>query len=433
MRRSLARRALVVGSAAALLLGPAAASIAQADPAPVQAGDLPAELVDALHRDLQITPERFLRDADTSQALAQFAETAREKFAQVFAGVWLDDEGTPTVGLTEGEGYDEARADAEDAGFTVTRADSSEAALENELSALNDWLATQPPAVADVVRGVAIDIVNSDVVVRTDDVAALNLPDFLEGVRVLFAPSELTPEPAADLQPVAGIGAPGALHGGDAYAALGAGNGLRCSLGFNGRNSSGNPVNITAGHCDPNRSQAGTEWASNVYQLLGEDLGQHIGTFAKTSLEGSDYAIIRPTDEARGRFENNGVRVPGAAALPITGIADPVVGAPVCKSGLRTGYSCGVVTGTGQTVEIGQRVLTNGFATNLCALQGDSGGALVTGTLALGISSASNVGQYGLCEIAGVVSGLLGETPELFATPIRSILAENPGLEVRTW
>ncbi|NLV80608.1 MAG: protease [Rhodococcus sp.] len=432
MRRSLARRALVVGSAAALLLGPAA-SIAQADPAPVQAGDLPTELVEALHRDLQISPERFLRDADTSQALAEFAETAREKFAQVFAGVWLDAEGTPTVGLTEGNGFDEARADAEDAGFTVAEADSSEAALEDELSELNDWLETQPPAVADLVRGVAIDIVNSDVVIRTDDVAGLDLPDFLEGVRVLFAPAELTLEPASDLEPVAGIGAPGALHGGDAYAALGAGNGLRCSLGFNGEDGSGNPVNITAGHCDPNRLQAGTEWASKVYQLLGEDLGQHIGNFAETSLDGDDYAIIRPTADARGRFENNGVRVPGAAPLPITGIADPVVGAPVCKSGLRTGYSCGVVTGVGQTVEIGQRVLTNGFATNLCALQGDSGGALVTGTLALGISSASNVGQYGMCEIAGVVSGLLGETPELFATPIRSILAANPGLEVRTW
>ena len=192
-------------------------------------------------------------------------------------------------------------------------------------------------------------------------------------------------------------------------------------------------MTITAGHCDPNRAQAGTRWASQVHQLIGDNLGQHLGSFEKTVLDGSDYALIRPTSDAAGRFENNGVRVPFAAPLPITGVADPVVGAPVCKSGLRTGYSCGVVTATGQNVEIGHRLLENGFSTNLCALQGDSGGTLVTGTLALGISSASNVGQYGMCEIAGFVSGLLGESPELFATPIKTVLAENPGLKVRTW
>jgi streptogrisin C len=430
MRRSFARRAAVIGSAAALLIGPAAL-VAQADPAPVQTTDLPAELVEALDRDLQISPERFLQDAARSQDLARFAETAREQFAAVFAGVWLDDHGTATVGLAEGEQFDEARSSAEDAGFAVQRTEDSENALNDELKALNDWLETQPPAIADVVRGVAIDVINNDVIVRAENVAGLELPEFLSGVRVLFAPVELTPQPAADLHPVAGNAAPDALLGGDAYASLGQGAGLRCSLGFNAEDNRG-PVNITAGHCDPNRAQAGTDWASDVYQLNGETLGQHLGTFEKTSLDDSDYAIIRPTDQAESRFENNGVRVPGAAPLPITGTADPIVGTPVCKSGLRTGYSCGVVTAASQNVEIGHRVLQNGFSTNLCALQGDSGGTLVTGTLAMGISSASNVGQYGMCEIASIVSGLLGESPELFATPINSILAENPGLKIRT-
>lgn len=67
-------------------------------------------------------------------------------------------------------------------------------------------------------------------------------------------------------------------------------------------------------------------------------------------------------------------------------------------------------------------------------LQGDSGGTIVTGTLALGISSASNVGQYPICQVADVVTFVLGESPpELFATPpINEVLAENPGLRVRT-
>jgi len=433
MRRTFARQAAVIGSAAVLLLG-TVATVAQAEPAPAApATPLPAELVEALQRDLQIGPDRFLNDAQRSQELARFADKAREQFESVFSGVWLDDQGTPTVGLTEGEQFDQAREAAENSGFVVEKTENSETALEGRLQELNDWLETQPPAIADLIRGVAIDVVNNDVVVRAENVAGLELPPFLDGVRVLFAPTELTPDPSPDFEYIAGLAAPDALLGGDAYAALGAGMGLRCSLGFNAEDSSGSPVNITAGHCDPNRSQAGTRWASEVYQLLGDALGQRLGTFEKTSLDNNDYGLIRPAADAAGRFENNGVRVPNAAPLPITGTADPIVGTPVCKSGLRTGYSCGVVTSAQQNVEIGQRVLSNGFSTNLCALQGDSGGTLVTGTLALGISSASNVGQYSLCEVAGFVSGLLGETPELFATPINAVLAENPGLKVRTW
>ena len=53
-------------------------------------------------------------------------------------------------------------------------------------------------------------------------------------------------------------------------------------------------------------------------------------------------------------------------------------------------------------------------------------------SLALGISSASNVGQYPICQVADVVTFVLGESPELFATPINEVLAENPGLRVRT-
>jgi hypothetical protein len=432
MRRSFARQAAVIGSAAVLLLG-TAATVAQAEPAPAPTTALPAELVEALQRDLQISPDRFLNDAERSQELARFADKAREQFESVFAGVWLDEQGTPIVGLADGEQFDEARTAAEDSGFVVEKTENSENALEARLNELNDWLDTQPPAIADVIRGIAIDVVNNDVVVRAENVAGLELPPFLDGVRVLFAPTELTPESTPEFEFTAGIAAPDALLGGDAYAALGAGAGLRCSLGFNAEDGSGSPVNITAGHCDPNRSQAGTRWASEVYQLLGDTLGQRLGTFEKTSLDNNDYGIIRPAADAAGRFENNGVRVPNAAPLPITGTADPIVGTPVCKSGLRTGYSCGIVTSSQQNVAIGERVLSNGFSTNLCALQGDSGGTLVTGTLALGISSASNVGQYGLCEVAGFVSSLLGETPELFATPINAVLAGNPGLKIRTW
>ncbi|MFZ2175786.1 MAG: S1 family peptidase [Rhodococcus sp. (in: high G+C Gram-positive bacteria)] len=435
MRSSVARRAAVFGSAALLFLGPLT-TVAQADPVEPgvsdQAAKLPAELVDALQRDLKLSPDQYLEHSELGQKLAEFAEIARIQFPEVFAGTWLDEAGNPIVGLAEGAEKDAAVEAASDAGFQVKDVAQSEGNLKAQLESLDRWLDTQPPAVADLIRGVTIDIVGNGLVLRADDAGGLQLPDFLRGARVVESPATLAPQPSTDLAPIAEVMPADALMGGDAYGSLGDGIGLRCSLGFNATDNSGRPVNITAGHCDPNRAAAGSSEASEAFALARGGTGPRLGTFAKTSLDFHDYALIRADDGAAHRFENNGVRVPGAAPLSITGTADPVVGAPVCKSGLTTGFTCGLVKSVGQTVEVGERVLSDSFSTSICALQGDSGGTIVTGTRALGISSASNVGQYPLCQIADVATFVIGESPELFATPINAVLGDNPGLRIRT-
>ncbi len=443
MRSSLARRAAVFGSTALLLLGPVTA-VAQAEPAESpavsesgvsdQAAHLPIELVDALQRDLQLSPDQYLERSALGQKLAEFAEIARVQFPDAFAGAWIDPSGTPIVGLA-GNDREAARAAVEQAGFTSKDVERSQSQLESARTALTDWIGTLPPEIGKLVRGVAIDITTNNVVLRADDAAGdllELLPPFLQGAaRLVLGPALAPLQPVAQ-GPESAYYAADAFLGGDPYAAVGGGIGLRCSLGFNATDGNGAPVNISAGHCDPNRTFAGTENASKAYSMVGELSGPMIGTFEKTSLDGYDYSIIRPTPESAPRFANNGIRVPGAAPLGITGTADPVVGAPVCKAGNTSGFNCGVVTAVGQTVPVGQRVLADGFATNLCALQGDSGGTIVTGTLALGISSASNVGDLGMCEVANFVGSVTGSAPELFATPINTILRQNPGLALRT-
>lgn len=429
MRSTRARRAAMIGSAALLLLAPA---FAHADPAPTTpapAAALPDDLVAAVQRDLGLTADEYLAKAEAGQKLVAFANEMRSRFPDVFAGAWLDPSGSPLVGLTSGPHADAARDAVEDAGYTVRDLPRSERTLEDQLAKAQEWISKLPDPLAALVGGAAVDVVNNNLVLRvadTLDVGGLQVPDFLQGAVLALQPALGSVAPAVD-----NGGAPAdAKFGGDSYAAENAAGAFRCSLGFNGIDGSGATVNISAGHCDPNRGAPGT---SQVFEMPADGVfGAHIGAFTRTNLDGLDFSIIRVDDAQAHRFQNNLVRVPGRSPLRITGTADPVVGAPVCKSGLKTGFTCGTINAVNQTVGVGSRTLRGGFSANICALQGDSGGTIVTGDRALGISSASNVGDLQFCEVAYLVTTVVGDSPQLYATPINSILAANPGLRVRT-
>ncbi|MFG1790346.1 S1 family peptidase [Nocardia sp. NPDC049149] len=420
---------MIAASAAILLFGPTAAvATAQPDPAP----NLPAELVAAVARDLKISPAEYLHRAEVAQQVAAFATTAQRQYPDVFGGAWLDDKGKPVVALAQGPGADAAQKAADSAGFEVRNVAKSEASLRGEKSAFERWLDGQPEAVSALVRGVVIDTVNNSIAVRVDQVG-LPMPSFIDPARVIVMAPPIAGEketlPQADA--IAGA-AGGVLAGGDGYASVAGRTSLRCSLGFNGTDRSGAVVNITAGHCNPDIPSAGANNAAKVHEVRDNRLGAELGQFQKSVLGSQDYSIIKINDQAKDRFGNNEVRVPGAASIPIDGVATPVVGAPVCKSGSRTGFSCGVVNAVDQTVQVGDRELTQAFSANICALPGDSGGPIVTGRLALGISSASSVADYPICEIPNLIGALTGNAPQLFAQPVSVVLSDNPGLRVRT-
>ncbi len=85
------------------------------------------------------------------------------------------------------------------------------------------------------------------------------------------------------------------------------------------------------------------------------------------------------------------------------------------------------MTNVGRSITVGDRVIDNGFDTDICALRGDSGGPVVTGTQALGISSASNLAAVATCDATAVQQATGGMGPMLSATPINSILGANRG------
>ncbi|HEY5854143.1 MAG TPA: trypsin-like serine protease [Aldersonia sp.] len=433
-----ARRVAIIGAAIALPLGASTTTVSAApDPdagLSDQAAHLPVELAEALQHDLQLTPEEYLRRSELAQQLAAFADIAKVQYPDAFSGSWLDSSGRPQVGVAPGPQAAPARTAIEQAGFGVVEVAKSESTLETELDALRNWLATQAPTIAAAVRGASIDPVSNSVVVHVADLpGGLQLPDFLPPLKILVtpAPQDAPTEPVPAADPVAEALPSTAMAGGDAYVSVLNNNGMRCSLGFNGTRG-GQVVNITAGHCNPDLPAAGGPNAASVYELRQFDiLGPKIGTFARSSLDSRDFSIIAINNASAARFQNNGVRVPGAAPLFVDGVAQPVVGAPVCKSGSRTGFSCGTVAAVDATVKVGERQLTGAFASTICALPGDSGGPIVTGTKALGVSSASSVADYPVCDIPNILGQLTGDTPMLFATPVATIIAENPGLQVR--
>ncbi|GGO54650.1 serine protease [Streptomyces daqingensis] len=154
--------------------------------------------------------------------------------------------------------------------------------------------------------------------------------------------------------------------------------GARCSLGFNVQDSSGTKYALTAGHC----TNIGSSWS--------------IGTTVGSSFPGNDYGLIQHSNPsaADGR-----VSLYNGSYQEITGAGNATVGQSVQRSGSTTGLHGGSVTGLNATVDYGpDGVVTGMIQTNVCAEPGDSGGALFSGSTALGLTS----GGSGNCSSGGV-------------------------------
>ncbi|MFF3818663.1 S1 family peptidase [Streptomyces bluensis] len=152
--------------------------------------------------------------------------------------------------------------------------------------------------------------------------------------------------------------------------------GSRCSLGFN-VTSGGVSYALTAGHC----TNISSSWS--------------IGTRAGTSFPNNDYGIIRHSNPsaADGR-----VYLYNGTYRDITSAGNAYVGQSVQRSGSTTGLHGGTVTGLNATVNYGSSGIVYGMIqTNVCAEPGDSGGALFSGSTALGLTS----GGSGNCSTGG--------------------------------
>lgn len=428
MRKSVARsaavKAAIIGST--VLLAPLfCATSGSAAPAPEQLGaeDLPAELVEALSRDLNMTPTEYLDRSARAQQLQTYAAEFRAERPDVFAGAWINEEGKPVVAVTSPDAAQVASAD----GYQTRLAPVSAAALETSLTQLNQWVAGQPRDISQIINSIAIDFLNSQLVVNVANTPLahmLNLPTLIANIKVVLGPDGGGP---VERRPMGGdtyISAPGPLDAAD----------LRtvdvCSFGFNSVDSAGNALNISAGHCNPNLDEGDERAAVYGPNVRNIPASPQLGTFVRSELGGDsalDYSVIQLNERAVGAgMDQPSVRGANGTTLTVTGTADPVVGAPVCKSGQSSTFTCGFVVADRVETQLftaeGEAKIVRGFASTACTLGGDSGGAIISGTLALGITSGSNAADAPDCGKANIALAQFGGTATL-GIPIRAILA----------
>ncbi|WP_435972656.1 S1 family peptidase [Streptomyces sp. Qhu_M48] len=248
-------------------------------------------------------------------------------------------------------------------------------------------------ATADTGRAGAAQLAAADAAVRGADIPGTAwYTDQATGKVVLTVDSTVSAAEIATIKKAAGDRAsaleikrtPGTFNkliaGGEAIYTGGG----RCSLGFNVRSGS-TYYALTAGHC----TNIGSTWYTNSANTTV------LGTRAGSSFPTNDYGIIRHSNAsaADGR-----VYLYNGTYRDITSAGNPSVGQSVQRSGSTTGLRGGTVTGLNATVNYGSGQIVSGLIqTNVCAEPGDSGGALFSGTTALGLTS----GGSGNCSSGG--------------------------------
>ncbi|EWC61541.1 Streptogrisin-C precursor (Serine protease C) (SGPC) [Actinokineospora spheciospongiae] len=350
MRRSLAGVAGLVGLAAT-------AVVTAGQPASAA----PGALVPALQRDLGLSTDQVEQRLTRESAARGLLPAARTAAGAAFGGSWFD-RGSLVVALT-----DPALAGAvESTGARSTVVAHTARALDATKAAI-DEKATATGAPKAVTGWFVDPTTNSVVLTVIKGASGAEVTSFVDGAKAA-GPVRVEETTAAPRT----LGGP--VTGGNAYYINGAG---RCSVGFS---VSGGFV--SAGHC-----------GSSGDSVTGDD-DSAMGTFQGSSFPGSDYSWVRTNSSWSGSPTVNGY---GNGNVTVTGSSVAGVGESVCRSGSTTGWHCGTIQATDQTVNYPEGTVSGLTRTNACAEPGDSGGSWVSGSQAQGVTS----GGSGDCTYGG--------------------------------
>lgn len=312
------------------------------------------ELMEAMTRDLGLTRAEAGERLSFQAEASGIAQRLEGDLGRHYAGSWLgEDANRMYVAVTTAD----AKADVVAEGATAVVVDHS-------LDALDGWLAELDAAAesaGDAVPTRYVDVESNRIVVGAHDIAKAR--KLVRDAGVPASAVEITktserPEPLID------------VVGGNAYYI---GSGSRCSIGFSVQGGF-----VTAGHCG----------------RTGARTSQPTGTFRGSSFPGNDYAWV---EVASGNTPIGAVNNYSGGRVEVAGSTDAPIGAAVCRSGSTTGWHCGSIQARNATVTYPEGTVSGLIRTNVCAEPGDSGGSLLAGDQAQGVTS----GGSGNCSRGG--------------------------------
>ncbi|MDQ0922177.1 hypothetical protein QF038_000685 [Pseudarthrobacter sp. W1I19] len=430
-----------------------AAGPATETPTPAASGGISAAgLADAVQRDLGVTPEQF----DAAGELGVQAEAAAVKLRAVpgYTGIRVKDSRI----IVTGSG-DELQAAVHglaaaapglplelelEAAVTPEPAASASPAPGYELAANTEQLFQAYVRDVGITGLQAVASTGSKFVIRTGGV---NAPESAgtaapaatgsaatETGTGKMSPSEFVSRYAnVELAPGAPLKPEADVLGGVGYAAD---SGWICSTGFSAFNPAGLPAVLTAGHC-------GEDGASKTADLLfqGARAG-FLGNFEFSQFGGpGNTPVLQPNNATDPGNVGTDLSVIGALRadldpLPavttwgdqtapgpdvkIIGAAAPVIGMDVCRSGWRTGWSCGTISEVGIYLIEGNnyaddqkdlRAIRGFLSLDVQSAGGDSGGPWISGNFAVGIHSAGESGGAQNFALAATLQDALEVLP----------------------
>ncbi|MFD6031376.1 alpha-lytic protease prodomain-containing protein [Cellulosimicrobium funkei] len=326
-------------------------------------GGLPSGQLRALERDLGLDPAEVDDRLALDAATATVERALSGELGAVYAGTWVDAEaGAPVVAVTDPA----AVADVEAAGATAVVVDRSQAELDDVAAQLD---AARTP---DAVQAWYVDVTTNEVVVEALDPAAAEAFVEASGTDGSAVRTEVVDAP---YEPVADV------RGGDRYISRDPGgwSGSACSIGFAVQGGF-----VTAGHC----GAAGKEVLTAGWARMG--------MVQAASFPGHDYAWVRVD---AGFSPVPRVNDYAGGTVGVAGSVEAPVGASVCRSGATTGWRCGVIEQKNITVNYGTGTVSGLARGSACAEGGDSGGSVVSGDQAQGVTSGrvkdcSNGGSF---------------------------------------
>jgi streptogrisin C len=320
-------------------------------------------MIDAMRRDLQLDDKQIGRHLRAEAAAASVEQSMRVELGSAYGGAWLDPGAERlTVAVTDSSAAERVRA----AGAEPKVVGRGERQLADAKKALDGRAANAGKGI----HGWHVDPASNTVVVAAEPGAASAATEFIktagvpaDAVRIVASTS--APRPAADVQ------------GGEQYGIPTSGGFALCSVGFSVVGGF-----VTAGHC----GQAGAN-------TIGENsAGQ--GTVRASTFPGKDFAWVQVNGGWTPQpFVNNHAN----GRVPVAGSREAPVGASVCRSGRTTGWRCGVIAAKNATVNYSNGPVYGLTESTACAEPGDSGGSVISGDQAQGVTS----GSTGACSAGG--------------------------------